>query len=53
MASLARLRPFVDAFFNHVTVNAPEAQLRENRLNLLNRIRAAVHTVADFSKIEG
>ncbi len=53
MASLARLRPFVDAFFNHVTVNAPEAPLRENRLNLLNLIRAAVHTVADFSKIEG
>jgi glycyl-tRNA synthetase beta chain len=53
MASLAKLRPFVDAFFNHVTVNAPEAPLRENRLNLLNRIRAAVHTVADFSKIEG
>lgn len=53
MASLAKLRPFVDAFFNHVTVNAPEAPLRENRLNLLNRIREAVHTVADFSKIEG
>lgn len=53
MASLAKLRPFVDAFFNHVTVNAPEAPLRENRLNLLNLIRAAVHTVADFSKIEG
>lgn len=53
MAALARLRPAVDAFFNHVTVNAPEPATRENRLNLLNRIREAVHTVADFSKIEG
>lgn len=52
MASLASLRPVVDAFFNHVTVNAPEPAVRENRLNLLNQIRQAVHTVADFSKIE-
>jgi len=27
--------------------------LRENRLRLLNEIRAATRTVADFSKIEG
>jgi glycyl-tRNA synthetase beta subunit len=27
--------------------------LRENRLRLLNRIRATTLTVADFSKIEG
>ena len=53
MANLARLRPQVDAFFNHVTVNDNEPEVRANRLRLLNRIRAAVHTVADFSKIEG
>jgi len=53
MAALAGLRAPVDAFFDHVTVNADEAALRENRLNLLNDIRVAVHTVADFSKIEG
>ena len=53
MSSLARLREPIDAFFNHVTVNDSEAEVRANRLRLLNRIRAAVHTVADFSKIEG
>ena len=53
MSSLARLRDPIDAFFNHVTVNDSEAEVRANRLRLLNRIRAAVHTVADFSKIEG
>lgn len=53
MASLARLREPIDAFFNHVTVNDNEPAVRANRLRLLNRIRAAVHTVADFSKIEG
>ncbi|MDQ0324761.1 glycyl-tRNA synthetase beta chain [Rhodopseudomonas julia] len=53
MGSLAELRPAVDAFFDHVTVNADDAQLRENRLTLLNRIREAMHGVADFSKIGG
>jgi glycyl-tRNA synthetase beta chain len=28
-------------------------KLRENRLKLLNEIRDATRTVADFSKIEG
>jgi glycyl-tRNA synthetase beta chain len=53
MSSLARLRAPIDAFFNHVTVNDADAAVRANRLRLLGRIRAAVHTVADFSKIEG
>ncbi|MCT8266986.1 glycine--tRNA ligase subunit beta [Afifella sp. JA880] len=53
MASLAELRPAVDAFFDHVTVNAEDTNLRENRLKLLNRIREAMHGVADFSKIGG
>ena len=53
MAALAQLRPAVDAFFDAVIVNAPDAALRQNRLNLLNRLRRAVHNVADFSKIEG
>ncbi len=53
MASLAKLRPAVDAFFNAVTVNDAVPERRANRLNLLNRIRAAMHSVADFSKIEG
>ena len=53
MAVLAKLRAPVDAFFDHVTVNDKDATFRENRLKLLNRIRAATLEVADFSKIEG
>jgi glycyl-tRNA synthetase beta chain len=53
MAAMAKLRPAVDAFFDKVTVNADDKALRENRLILLNRIREATRTVADFSKIEG
>jgi glycyl-tRNA synthetase beta chain len=53
MTALARLRAPVDAFFDKVTVNAPDAALRENRLKLLAQIRAATLDVADFSKIEG
>ncbi len=53
MAEIAKLRTPVDEFFEHVTVNATEADLRTNRLRLLNRIRATTLAVADFSKIEG
>jgi glycyl-tRNA synthetase beta chain len=53
MAEMAKLRTPVDEFFDHVTVNATDPGLRANRLRLLNRIRAATLTVADFSKIEG
>jgi glycyl-tRNA synthetase beta chain len=53
MAAISKLRQPVDAFFDKVTVNADDKALRENRLKLLNRIRAATRTVADFSKIGG
>ena len=53
MAALARLRAPVDAFFDKVLVNTPDATLRANRLRLLNRIRQATLAVADFSKIAG
>jgi len=53
MSVMARLRKPVDAFFDKVTVNAPENNLRANRLLLLSRLRATLHLVADFSKIEG
>ena len=53
MAALAGLRRPVDAFFDHVTVNAEDADLRRNRLLLLSQIRATLNQVADFSKIEG
>lgn len=53
MSALATLRAPVDAFFDKVTVNADDAKVRANRLKLLARIRAALHEVADFSKVEG
>jgi len=53
MRAMAKLRPHVDAFFDKVTVNVDDKRLRENRLKLLNEIRAATRAVADFSKIEG
>ncbi|WP_119272015.1 glycine--tRNA ligase subunit beta [Taklimakanibacter deserti] len=53
MRAIAKLRAPVDAFFDKVTVNADDPSFRENRLKLLNRIRAATREVADFSKIEG
>jgi glycyl-tRNA synthetase beta chain len=43
----------VDAFFETVMVNAPDKNLRKNRLLLLSRFRAALSGVADFSKISG
>jgi glycyl-tRNA synthetase beta chain len=57
MRAIAKLRPYVDAFFDKVTVNvadgADKQELRENRLKLLNEIREATRAVADFSRIEG
>jgi glycyl-tRNA synthetase beta chain len=53
MSAMARLRLSVDAFFDKVTVNVEDKRLRENRLKLLNEIRAATRAVADFSRIEG
>jgi glycyl-tRNA synthetase beta chain len=53
MAEMAKLRAPVDAFFDSVTVNTQEPGLRESRLRLLNRVRATMLTVADFSRIEG
>ena len=53
MRAIAKLRGPIDTFFDRVTVNADDPSFRENRLKLLNRIRAATLTVADFSRIEG
>ncbi len=53
MAALASLRAPIDRFFDDVTVNDADPAKRAARLALLARVRAAVHTVADFSRIEG
>ncbi len=53
MAAMASLRSPLDAFFDKVTVNAPEPELRANRLRLLHKVRSTMNRIADFSKIEG
>jgi len=53
MAALASLRAPIDRFFDEVTVNDENPDKRAARLDLLAQFRAAVHKVADFSKIEG
>ena len=53
MQQMAALRVPVDSFFEGVKVNADDKQVRENRLSLLASLRATLHQVADFSKIEG
>jgi glycyl-tRNA synthetase beta chain len=53
MRHMAALRVPVDAFFDSVKVNAPDPKIRENRLHLLAALRATVHQIGDFSKIEG
>ena len=53
LAVLAHLRQPVDQFFDDVTVNVDDADLRRNRLRLLAHIQQVMDNVADFSKIEG
>ncbi|MFM9936071.1 MAG: DALR anticodon-binding domain-containing protein, partial [Novosphingobium sp.] len=53
MAALASLRGPIDTFFEAVIVNDADPAKRAARLGLLDRFRAAVHKVADFSRIEG
>ncbi len=53
MRHMAVLRVPVDAFFESVKVNAEDASIRENRLHLLAALRAVIHQIGDFSKIEG
>ena len=53
MTEMAALRGPVDGFFEAVKVNADDPKLRENRLHMLAGLRAALHRVADFSRIEG
>jgi glycyl-tRNA synthetase beta chain len=49
--AIARLRPKVDLFFDKVLVNAPDAQVRQNRLTLLYTLLEEFSSIADFSEI--
>jgi len=51
LALLAGLRTPVDAFFDDVMVNAEDAALRDNRLNLLKTLRDMFLEVADISRL--
>ena len=51
LKALASLRTPVDAFFDKVMVNAPEPQLRDNRLALLTDLRSLMNRVADLSQL--
>ena len=51
LQALAALKGPVDAFFDGVMVNAPDAALRNNRLALLGQLHAAMNRVADLSRL--
>ncbi|MGD9888131.1 MAG: glycine--tRNA ligase subunit beta [Halothiobacillaceae bacterium] len=53
LSKLAHLREAVDAFFDNVMVMADDTALRDNRLALLNRMRALFLKVADISLLGG
>lgn len=53
LMALAGLRSPLDAFFDKVTVNAENTELRLNRLALLTAIRTTMHKVARFDQLEG
>lgn len=53
MKYLVMLREPVDLFFDRITVNSDQQELRKNRLGLLTHIVSTLHEIANFQKIEG
>ncbi|MEN6532608.1 MAG: glycine--tRNA ligase subunit beta [Bryobacteraceae bacterium] len=51
LEAIASLRPQVDMFFDKVLVNAPDENVRRNRLTLLCSLLTEFSAVADFSEI--
>jgi glycyl-tRNA synthetase beta chain len=51
LEAIASIRPSVDLFFDKVLVNAPDAQVRRNRLTMLQQLLTEFSTIADFSEI--
>ncbi len=51
LLKIASFRPAVDKFFDKVLVNAPDPNVRTNRLTLLSKLFAEFSTIADFSEI--
>jgi glycyl-tRNA synthetase beta chain len=51
LQALAALKGPVDAFFDHVMVNADDPALKANRLALLNQLHRTMNRVADLSRL--
>jgi glycyl-tRNA synthetase beta chain len=51
LEAIASMRPQVDSFFDDVLVNAPEEDVRRNRLTLLASLLREFSSIADFSEI--
>ncbi len=51
LEAIASIRPTVDLFFDKVLVNAPDGEVRRNRLTLLDRLLTEFSSIADFSEI--
>ncbi|HGG9974660.1 TPA: glycine--tRNA ligase subunit beta [Neisseria meningitidis] len=49
LSELASVKPQVDAFFDGVMVMADDAAVKQNRLNLLNRLAEQMNAVADIA----
>ena len=52
LAALEEVRPAVDAFFDGVMVMAEEADLRRNRLAMLNALGSRFARLADFAALQ-
>lgn len=52
LTQLSQLKEPVDAFFEHVMVNADDDKVRVNRLNLLFRLRQLFLEIADISLLQ-
>ena len=53
LQALAALRAPVDAFFEHVMVNADDVALKNNRLGLLASLHQSMNQVADLARLAG
>jgi len=53
MTALSELRAPIDTFFDKVTVNDEDQDIRANNLRLLGMIRDTSRQIADFDRIEG
>lgn len=49
--SIAKLKPFVDLFFDKVLVMDKDTAVKNNRLGLLNNLKSLFLTLADFTQI--